>query len=439
MNRLTTFILVIACGVASSAQSPVIRAKLVPDHGIIVGQTVHLVVEILVPNYFTGSPDLPTFELDNAIVVLSEDTPQHLNDRINGQSYAGIRRTYLIYPQQPGDFRLPPAQLTVPYAGVPPKTTVAHPALPSLAFHADIPIAAHGLSYFLPTTRLTIQQQWSSSLNNLRVGDTVERTVTVTSEKMQGMLIPPLPLNAPSGIRIYLAEPRVQDQKTDRGEFVFGRRIQSAKYFIQKEGEYTLPAIELKWWNLGSNRLVTATLPAVHFTAVPNPGYSAELPPEPEAVGMIQPQVASPKGRYRLIAIVVLWTLTALLLLWMACRYCPRLAHTLRLIRERRNRSEGAYFRKLIHACRHNDAHQAYRWLLRWLGHSESKRQMDLFLQQTNDEELSKQVDALTRALFTETPKESWNGRSMAARLQQHRHANASQVRPRSYLPSLNP
>jgi hypothetical protein len=67
---------------------------------------------------------------------------------------------------------------------------------------------------------------------------------------MQAMLIPPLPFEAPDGIRIYPEEPAVQDQKTDRGDFVFGRRIQSAKYLIQKEGDYALPAIELKWWNL---------------------------------------------------------------------------------------------------------------------------------------------------------------------------------------------
>src|SRR5579862_1977331 len=123
---------------------------------------------------------------------------------------------------------------------------MANVALPALSFHADVPAAARDLDYFLPTTSLTIQQKWSSPLKNLRVGDSIERTVTVTATKMQAMLIPPLPLDAPSGIRVYPEEPAVHDQKTARGDFIYGRRTQSAKYFLSKAGDYTLPPIELK-------------------------------------------------------------------------------------------------------------------------------------------------------------------------------------------------
>lgn len=149
--------------------------------------------------------------------------------------YAGITETYVIYPQQAGDFHVPREQLTVPYALAPPKSTIAHVPLPALTFHADVPVAARALDYFLPTTALTMQQKWSSPMKNLRVGDSIERTVTVTATKMQAMLIPPLPLDAPSGIRVYPEEPVVHDQKTDRGDFVYGRRTQTAKYVIQKE------------------------------------------------------------------------------------------------------------------------------------------------------------------------------------------------------------
>ena len=86
MKRYFFFILLAACAVLSPAQAPVIRARLVPPKGIIVGQPVHLVVEVLVPNFFTGSPDFPVFELENAIVVLPEETPEHLNDQIEGKS-----------------------------------------------------------------------------------------------------------------------------------------------------------------------------------------------------------------------------------------------------------------------------------------------------------------------------------------------------------------
>ena len=215
MSDACRVLLVMLCAASCAAQTPVVRAHLEPTNGI-VGQPVRLVVSVFVPNYFTGSPDFPELEFDNAIVVLPQDRPQNSNEQISGVTYAGITGTYTIYPQQPGDFRLPAAAITVSYAGKPPETTIAHVSIPVLTFHADVPAAARELDYFLPTTHLTIQQKWSSPLKNLRAGDSIERTVTVTATKMQAMLIPPLPLEAPSGIRMYEEEPVVQDQKTDR-------------------------------------------------------------------------------------------------------------------------------------------------------------------------------------------------------------------------------
>jgi hypothetical protein len=428
------------CAAITFGQAPVIHARLEPAKGIIVGQPIHLVVEVLVPNFFTGSPDFPTFELENVIVVLPEETPQNLNEEVNGQRYAGIRRTYFLYPQQPGDFRLPPTQLTVPYASTPPKTTVAHLALPPLTFHADIPEAARSLSYFLPTTQLTMQQKWSSSLSKLRVGDTVERTITVTTIKMQGMLIPPLSLEAPAGIRIYPAEPKVQDQKTDRGEFVFGRRTQSAKYFIQKEGDYTLPAIELKWWNLSTNRVDTATLPAAHFIAAANPDYVAELPPEPEPVISTQPKPPSLWIKYRFwIRVVAPLSIAVLLLAWLGFKYFPRLYTSLKARRKQYRYSEAAYFHNLVRACHSDDAAKAYQWLLQWQMHFGLTKTLDQFLEQIDDDELTRQVNSLTATLYASAQTERWTGQTIAKLLKKHRKTQSLQPPERTRLPLLNP
>jgi hypothetical protein len=437
-SRLFSMLLT-GCAVGASAQAPVVHARLMPGKGIIVGQPVHLIVEVLVPNYFTGSPDFPTFELENAIVVLPEETPVNLNEQVDGHSYAGIQRAYWLYPQQPGDFRLPPAQITVSYASAPPKSTEAHLSLPSLTFHADIPAAARGLNYFLPTTRLTMQQSWSSPLSQLRVGDTVERTITVTTVKMQGMLIPPLTMEAPAGIRIYTEEPKVQDQKTDRGEFVFGRRTQTVKYFIQKAGNYALPAIELKWWNLSSNRLATATLPAVHFIAVPNPDYVAELPPEPEPVTAAQATPINLRSRYRWIRIFVPTVLAMLFLVWLVHKYAPRMYRSLMTGRERYRHSEAADFQKLIGACKHDDAPSAYQRLLQWLRHFRPEKPIDQFLQQTNDDELTHQVNSLTSELFARSHDGKWQGLAMAKCLKEHRRALSRRPRKHQKLPLLNP
>ena len=423
------------------AQTPIVRVKIQPAKGIIVGQPVSLVVSVLVPNYFTGSPDFPEFEIENAIVVLPQDRPQNTNEKIGGVTYAGITETYTIYPQQPGDFRLPPAHVTVPYANAPPKTTVAVVPMPSFVFHADVPAAAQSLDYFLPTSDLVMQQKWSAPLKNLRSGDSIERTIVVTATRMQAMLIPPLPLEAPSGIRIYEEEPVVEDKKTDRGDFLYGRRVQSTKYLIQKAGDYTLPAIELTWWNLSTNRPVKATLPAIHFTAAENPNYVSELPPEPEPVPVAPRKQRGFWAQYKLwMRVIIPCFILFFILSWMGGRYMPRIYGRLKARQQQRAHSEQAYFHNLLRSCRQNDPQHAYDWLVKWHTLAHPNRLVEDFLREVSDTDLSFEIEQLGAILFREgTHALQWDGRKMAKLLKLHRKNRSAHEMRYKYLAKLNP
>lgn len=441
MKRVLITIFAAFITLTAAAQSPIVQAHLEPSHGLLVGQPVRMVVTVYVPNYFTGSPDFPEFEIENAIVVLPQDRPQNSNKQIGAVRYAGITQTYVIYPQQAGDFHLPREQVTVPYALAPPKSTIAHVPLPAMAFHADVPVAARDLDYFLPTTALTMQQKWSSPMKNLRVGDTIERTVTVTATKMQSMLIPPLPLDAPSGIRVYPEEPIVHDQKTDRGDFVYGRRTQTAKYVIQKEGDYTLPPIELKWWNLSSHRLVTATLPAVHFIAAANTNYVTELPPESE------PAPVTPAGhknlwkQYRLrILITSLCCIAVALLLTMIWYWLPRGRRMLQAWQDRRRHSEATYFHNLQRACTQNNAAESYVWLLKWIAVAYPGVSFQQALRRADNPALTSNTNDLGESLFAERTRDySWNGKRFAALLREQRKHHRTHLSRHQYLGDLNP
>jgi hypothetical protein len=440
VKRAVLMLLALLASSLARAQQPIIHAQLTPTNDILVGQPVHLRVTVLVPNYFTGSPDFPEFEVDNAIVVLPQDRPENSNERVGGLTYAGITETYTIYPQQPGDFRLPPAEVSVSYASAPPKSTVASLSLPPIGFHAEVPAAAAGLDYFLPTTQLAIQQKWSAPLNKLRAGDSIQRTIMVTAMKTQAMLIPPLPMSAPDGIRVYPDEPMVQDQKTDRGDFILGRRTQTAKYFLQKAGNYTLPPIQLQWWNLTANRLVTATLPAVQISVAANPNYVTELPPEPEPAAVVLPKHISFWSRYRFWFLLVAPSiLVALAFFFLGWRYLPRVARHLHAWQSRREHSEAAYFHNLVGACRRNHAMEAYSCLLTWLASAYPGVTLHDFLVRANDPDLARETNLLGSALFKPSSQNSWRGLRFANLVKQHRWTRRRNAAKRSAISDLNP
>jgi BatD DUF11 like domain len=436
MRRLF-LILCLLAPLCASAQSPVVRAHLEPGSNIMVGQPVRLVVSVFVPNYFTGAPDFPEFELENAIVVLPQDRPEHSNTQIGNATYFGITQTYIIYPQQPGDYHLPPAKFSVPYAIAPPKTTTAEVTLPTLSFHADVPAAARDLPYFLPTTQLTITQHWSRPLKGLQTGDTVERTITITAAKMQAMLIPPLTLDPPDGIRLYNSEPRVDDHKTPRGDFIYGQRVETARYFIEKPGHYSLPAIQLTWWNLSIKHPVTATLAETKFTAVENSNYKVELPTPPEVTAPA-PHM-SLWARYRFWIRVAAPACVALFfVVWLSWRYLPRLSSNLRNRLERRKHSEAAYFRNLLKACESDRPVETYQQLLRWLAIGHPGSNVDDFVGVSADPRFASEARNLGEYLFCQEHADAWHGKKLAESLRRHRR-NSPSASTQSKLVELNP
>jgi BatD DUF11 like domain len=423
---------------AGQELKPLVRAKVAPANGIVVGQTVRLSVEVLAPNYFTSSPDFPEFELKNAIVVLSAEPAQNFSEKNGGIFYAGIRRAYLIYPEQAGSYTLPPAQIGVSFADKPPHSMKADGSLPALTFRASIPAAAQGLDYFLPTTRLSVQQRWRSPLTDVRVGDTLDRTITITADKLQGMLIPQLTLDAPQGIRVYLEQPDVEDQKTDRGEFLGGRRVETVKYLIEKPGDYVLPSVELTWWDLTSQRLRKETLPEVRFSAVANPESATELPPPVEAPQPVANTVRPWRKYAHLIRIGWPWAVGAFLLIWLLWRNVPRAIRWLSARRREYRGSERAQFRELIRDCKRNDPAETYKALLIWMA-SRGGGDLEDFLAESDDPTLEQEVRALGACLYSGDSQRGWSGSALGEALKKQRRFRVLRAERQVSLPPLNP
>jgi BatD DUF11 like domain len=448
MRRLVYKVLV--CGVmvlgclGAFAQAPLVRAHLEPAGKITVGQPVRLIVSVFVPNYFTGGVDLPELEMEDAIVVLPQDRPEHANMQLNGVSYAGITQTYVIYPQQAGDFRVPPAKFRVPYAAAPPKSVTAELSLPTLSFHAEVPAIARNLPYFLPTEQLTITQRWSRPLKGLRTGDSVERTITVTAAKMQSMLIPPLELKPPDGIRVYPGEPITHDHKTDRGDFVYGQRVETVKYLVDKPGDYALPAVELKWWNLATQRLMTSALPTTKFSVAANSEYTPELLPPPDAPAVVPVARVNYWHHYRRTVYLSLALLAGLICLLFLSRWWRRLWLALREWRRERELSEHAIFRRLIRFANADDAERTYVCLLGWLKSEPSKISLRQPLTASALDPAQGEIDRLTSYLYAprsgDSERSSWSGKELAGLLKEsRRRLLIRNERSFRVLPPLNP
>lgn len=249
MKAFTWLLLLCLPQLAAADPQLRVQARLVPDTGVLVGATVNMEVDLLVDTWFTAAPVLPKLELAGALVSPPGGEAQHLNEKLDGTPFFGLRYTYQITPQQARSFSIPALEFVVqPGQGSGPVSLKS----PPLGFAAKALANARGQQQ-LVARKVTFTQTLQPSHAPLRVGDSVTRHLTLQAEGAQAMLIPPPVFTEVQGTRRYLQSPQVKPLSDGRGGTSGGVREDSATYVITQAGTITLPAIELTWWDNAGN------------------------------------------------------------------------------------------------------------------------------------------------------------------------------------------
>ncbi len=434
-----------------SQPKPFARARLEPGTRVTVGQPVTVVVEILVPTWFTGAPRFPELDVADAIAVF-EDRGTNFTERIDNQTWAGQSRQYHIYPQRPGAYVIAAIPIRVRYnaEGIGSREATVSPR--EVRFEARIPPEAADLPYFISTTDLRLEQSFDREPASLKVGDAFTRTITVTVNDALSMVLPPIPADPVPGLAVYPDPPRVTDEGGERGERIVGTRVERATIVAEQEGDYILPAIELAWWDVEAKRLRTATLPAVEFHVEPNPDLVADIPfPQEDLAEEKAEAVTGP--RVSVLELLRRWSvpfaalgLILLLLFGLWRRYAPAARQRLGEARSKHRESESAYFSAFRSAARRGDPVATWNRWTAWLDRAHTgpgAATIRAFVEGTTDAGLEAETEALDAALFAENrgDRGDWSGTALyrsVARIRRRR-ARARSGSAQEPLASLNP
>jgi hypothetical protein len=197
---------------------------------------------------------------------------------------------------------------------------------------------------------------------------------------------------------------------TERGDFL-GERRETITYLIEKPGTITLPEITFNWWNPTTKTIESKTLPAATF----------EVPAPPAAAA--SSNSTFPRLRPWLLAIALI-TIAA----WQRKNLAAQAHQAWKAL----NPPHRVAARKLLHACRANDAAQAS---AAWSAWSDTR---PAGYQPPPDLQLA--VLAMQRHLFGPAPTAAWQGDLLARAFLRHpAAADDSATGDMSALPPLNP
>jgi hypothetical protein len=346
------------------AVKPIARAEVTPRSAI-VGSPMQLQITLLVPTWFKSAPDYPSFEVAGLIVRRPPDSSHNVRETIDGVAYAGIVREYQIYPQRAATYLLDDLVVNVAYADPDSREPVEVALkLRPLRFSATIPAPASELDPFLATSRLVLEQEIEGAVDDLDVGDAMTRTITVRVRDLPAMFIPPLFPDGEdlSGLHAYPQSPLSEDLPGHEAGRTTGSRIESVTYVIEEPGDFTLPALGLRWWNRRTGTIETTEAPAISFQ-VPVPAAAAGA----DDAGSTRPTAGFGDRLIRfVIGVSVLLGLMVLLTKLLGARV-RGLVLEWDTRRRRRAKSEPVRFRQLRRLLRRGEPHDIYGGLAVWL------------------------------------------------------------------------
>lgn len=390
--RLLAAVIFLLIGAPAFAD-PFGRASIEGDGAIAPGQQVHVAVEVFAPDFFTSPPQFPLFEVPDALITLSNDRAQNLTETIDGTQYSGIRKSYAVVPEKAGSFALPAINIDIGYSsnGVPMKTTVKV-ELPPFSVAAPSERAATPFA----ARNLTIAQSFDRDPASLKVGDALVRTIVVSAEDTQAMLMPPVEIGRPSGATPYLKPPVLADG-VERGGM--GRssgtgstRTETVIYTVSSEGTLSIPPVAYPWIDVDGHSLAIANLPAIDVVVAAPEAATERIQPQLEHDG-------SAGGLWRgwiLVLLLCLVDLVVGIFVWRRSSTIRTLAVRLR---EQRRNSPRRRLGRVRSVVREGDEFAIYRALQDWsrkLGYTT----LSEWSKAQADPRLSNQIAILERRLF---------------------------------------
>ncbi|MBB5764421.1 BatD family protein [Methylorubrum rhodesianum] len=352
----------------AEAAEVVVRTQVDETGGIVVGQPVHLRVDVLFPGSMPRPPRVKVGDAPGAQVLRFETQGVTISDAIGGRPYVGQQFEFVVFARRGGAIEIPAAEVTLLDAAGDRTGTATGEARRLVV---TVPPGIDASGPVIAADEVDATQTWEPDPTQARLkpGGALVRTIRRSADGVPTMGMADLAFTAPEGVRIYLDPPRSED-RMNRGA-VIGSRIDRVTYVFEKPGSYDLPAVVQPWWDLDGVRARAVTLAGVKVSVA-----QATTEPVPLRGGRAWAWVAGAS-----LGIVLLFGLASVLRRrWIRSVGTP----------EAKARSE------LRRIAPSGDAPATYRALATWLAELPSGVRPDT----RNDARLAPLADELERTLF---------------------------------------
>lgn len=221
--------------------------------------------------------EAPELQLDNVIIEALPGT--NYQRLVNNATYNVAEYKFALFPQNSETIEIPATNWTaqISTSGAPRGfgfNTGRYELKRLRAEGHTITVSPQPASYpagetWLPSSSVTITEDWAKDPSTFKVGEPITRTLTMRAKGLMASQLPQLSQEpADNRLKYYADQPVLNDDKTADG-FV-GERKETVAVVVSEGGEIVVPEINIPWWDTESNSVKYATLPERRFLVASN-------------------------------------------------------------------------------------------------------------------------------------------------------------------------
>jgi hypothetical protein len=404
-----------------------------PKNPYVQSQVIYTVRLFFAINFNNASLSEPKIAGGEGIVEKLGEDAQYKTQR-NGKRFQVLERKYAIFPQQSGDVTIEPLLLDAKISdgrrsrslfddfGFLGQSRTRTKRLRSEAIALEvraIPKTFTG-QHWLPAKQLNLQENWSEEPPQFKAGEPATRTLTLLADGLTAGQLPEFSQFPSSSspqnqgeFKQYPDKPKLDEQGTAQG--VISRRAEKVAIIPSEAGNYTLPAIEIPWWNTKTDRMEIARLAARTISVQPADNVPQPVQPNPAPIA-IQPTPTDTPIKTPIIQQPTTnhWTWLSLIL---AIGWLSTIIAWWRTRRKTKSTpkpetlNDKALIKKLKQACHNNDLKQVKEALISFAQmHWQNNAPHSLGgIAPRCDEPLQTEIQALNRLLYCKKA-ENWQG-----------------------------
>jgi hypothetical protein len=252
----------------AEAQSHVFCETVTNKSSVYVGEPIELSVFVYTSTWFTKGVNPGNIKINGAFTIYFRSVSQ--SKQIKGKTYAGVQMIYNVFPYDDSDLIIPEIEINVEspdeggYKGIKRSVKTKAKKIEVKAIPASI-----NSEQWLVADNLTLDENWIGNIKNVKVGDVIERQISISVYGTVSELIPPIEWDSIIGVSNYPNRAEIKSNKTKTS--ISATRNESNRFLFEKEGIILIPEIVFSWWNPTKNKLFKRSLKAVSINVLPNP------------------------------------------------------------------------------------------------------------------------------------------------------------------------